>query len=128
MDMKEYMTISEVGNILGISRQAVYISIQNKRLEAEKIGRQWFILPENMVKYKKNRYSRTLCRRENGELLFDNSKGQYSIHQLAKICKVSPQRVYYLARRNGLKSERIGAAYVIQVDDMEEIKKTIIGE
>ena len=43
MVMKKYLTIPELANLLGISRQAVYKQIKSGRIKAEKIGRSYLI-------------------------------------------------------------------------------------
>jgi len=128
MNTDTLMTITQVAKFMGVTRQAIYVSIHNKRLPAQKLGEQWFVSPEQIEEYKKTRYSRSCSRGENGQLIFDNSKGKYSIHQLAKLFDVSPQRVYYLVRNKRLKTERVRTAYVIEVEDMEATKKIVLGE
>ena len=55
----------------------------------------------------------------NGELLFDNQKGYYSVNQVAKMLNVPAQKIYYATRVGLLKAHRKGAAWVIHIDDVK---------
>lgn len=54
-----------------------------------------------------------------GELLFDNRKGYYSVNQAAKVLGVPAQKIYYATRVGLLKAHRKGAAWVIHTDDIK---------
>ena len=55
----------------------------------------------------------------NGELLFDNVKGFFSVNQAAKLLNVPAQKIYYATRVGLLKASRKGAAWVINIDDIK---------
>ena len=61
-----------------------------------------------------------------GELLFDNSKGFYSVNQVAKMLSVPAQKIYYAARSGYLKASRKGAAWVIHENDMKAYKEQFL--
>jgi len=73
---------------------------------------------EDLVEYKKQKYSRTKSTFE-GELLFDNKKGYFSVNQAAKMLNVPAQKIYYATRAGYLKAQRRGAAWVIHTDDIK---------
>lgn len=54
-----------------------------------------------------------------GELLFDNHKGYYSVNQAAKKLGVPAQKIYYATRVGLLKASRKGAAWVIHEEDIK---------
>ena len=54
-----------------------------------------------------------------GELLFDNAKGYYSVSQTAKILGLPAQKIYYATRVGLLKAARKGAAWVIHMNDIK---------
>ena len=54
-----------------------------------------------------------------GELLFDNRKGYYSVNQAAKFLNVPAQKIYYATRVGLLKASRKGAAWVIHIDELK---------
>jgi excisionase family DNA binding protein len=49
MDNKEYISISQAAELLGITRQAVHKRIKNGKLKAVKIGRAYAIPVKNVV-------------------------------------------------------------------------------
>ena len=57
-----------------------------------------------------------------GELLFDNTKGFYSVNQVAKLLSVPAQKIYYAARSGYLRAIRKGAAWVIHENDVKSYK------
>jgi len=119
---EDYVTITETAESNGITRQAVYLSIKNGRLKAEKVGVQWLMHKDDVKHYRENRYSRKESKRSTGELLHDPSKGEYSVHQLSKMSGTSIQRIYYLIREGFLKAERIRSAWVIKIDDVSDVR------
>ncbi len=49
MDMEKiYLTVSEISNLLNISRQAIHKWIQLKKIKAYRAGRNWRIKPEDL--------------------------------------------------------------------------------
>lgn len=48
MENQDYLTVSQVASKMGISRQAVLKKIKLNQLKADKIGRYYFILKNNL--------------------------------------------------------------------------------
>lgn len=46
--LKNYLTVSELANVLNISRVAVFKKIKNGQIKAEKIGRDYVIFKKNL--------------------------------------------------------------------------------
>ena len=87
------------------------------KLKASKETTRWTIHLDDLENYRKQKYSRTKST-FNGELLFDNNKGYYSVNQVAKMLSVPAQKIYYATRIGKLKAHRKGAAWVVNVDDV----------
>lgn len=64
----------------------------------------------------------------NGELVFDNLKGYYSVNQTAKLLNVPAQKIYYATRIGLLKATRKGAAWVIHIDDIKSYQEGYLNQ
>ena len=118
---KTVFTITEAARLNNVTRQAIYVAIKQNKLKATKYATRWLIRIEDLDDYKNNKYSRAKST-YNGELLFDNDKGYYSVNQAAQMLKVPAQKIYYATRVGHLKASRKGAAWVIHQDDIREYK------
>lgn len=117
-DSAKVVTITEAARINNVTRQAIYVAIKQKKLKATKDSTRWTIHLDDLDEYRKNKYSRTKSMFD-GELLFDNHKGYYSVNQAAKLLGVPAQKIYYATRVGLLKAHRKGAAWVIHTDDLK---------
>lgn len=115
---KKVVSITEAARINNVTRQAIYVAIKQKKLRATKNTR-WEIDLTDLEEYRKNKYSRTKSMFD-GELLFDNNQGYYSVNQVAEQLGVPAQKIYYATRTGMIKGTRKGAAWVIHT---EEIKR-----
>lgn len=111
------VSITEAARINNVTRQAIYVAIKQKKLKATKDATRWTIHLDDLEEYRRNKYSRTKSMFD-GELLFDNKKGYYSVNQAAKVLNVPAQKIYYATRVGLLKAHRKGAAWVISVEDI----------
>lgn len=116
---KKIVGITEAAEINNVTRQAIYVAIKLKKLKAQKKVSRWQIHLDDLAEYRSNKYSRSKST-FNGELLFDNHKGYFSINQVAKMLKVPAQKIYYATRVGMLKAHRKGSAWVIHTEDMNE--------
>jgi excisionase family DNA binding protein len=116
---KEVLSITEAAQLNQVTRQAIYVAIKLNKLKATKDDTRWTIHINDLEEYSKNKYSRTKSM-FNGELLFDNGAGYYSVNQVADMLKVPPQKIYYATRIGKMKAHRKGAAWVIHTDDIKE--------
>ncbi len=115
---KQLVSISEAAKINNVTRQAIYVAIKQKKLKAFKDATRWTIDLSDLEEYRKQKYSRTKSI-FNGELLFDNKKGFYSVNQVAKMLGVPAQKIYYATRIGLMKASRKGAAWVIHIEDIK---------
>ena len=119
------VSITEAARIHNVTRQAIYVAIKSNKLRARKDTRCWMIDLDDLREYKRLKYSRTRSMFQ-GELLFDNTKGYYSVNQVAKMLSVPAQKIYYAARSGYLKASRKGAAWVIHENDMKAYKEQFL--
>jgi len=117
-DEKKRVSITEAARINNVTRQAIYVAIKQKKLRATKESTRWVIDLEDLEKYRVNKYSRAKSTFD-GELLFNNNDGYYSVNQTAKMLGVPAQKIYYATRVGHLKAIRKGAAWVVHIDDIK---------
>jgi excisionase family DNA binding protein len=122
---KKVVSITEAARINNVTRQAIYVAIKQKKLKAYKDSTRWTIDLEDLENYRKQKYSRTKSMFD-GELLFDNQKGFYSVNQVAKILNVPAQKIYYATRVGLLKASRKGAAWVVHTNDIKLYQETYL--
>ncbi len=115
---KAAVSITEAAKLNNVTRQAIYVAIKLNKLKATKKTTRWTISLEDLEEYRLQKYSRSKSVFD-GELLFDNDKGYYSINQVAKILDVPAQKIYYATRIGLLKAHRKGAAWVIHTEDLK---------
>ena len=121
----KYVTITEASKLNGVTRQAIYVAIKQKKLKACKDTTRWTIDVADLENYRKQKYSRTKSMFD-GELVFDNTKGFYSVNQVAKMLGVPAQKIYYATRVGLLKAIRKGAAWVIHANDVAHYRETYL--
>ncbi len=122
---KKFVTLSEAAKINNVTRQAIYVAIKQKKLRAYKNPTRWIIAIDDLEHYRKLKYSRTKSM-HNGELIFDNKKGFFSIQQAAKMLNVPYQKIYYATRIGLLKAARKGSAWVVHIDDLKKYQESYL--
>ena len=124
---KKVVSITEAAKINNVTRQAIYVAIKQKKLKASKDATRWTIDLEDLENYRRQKYSRTKSM-FNGELLFDNNKGFFSINQIAKMLNVPAQKIYYATRVGLMKAHRKGAAWVVHMSDVKLYQETYLSK
>ncbi len=124
---KRFVTLSEAAKMNNVTRQAIYVAIKQKKLRAYKNPTRWIIDIDDLDQYKKLRYSRSKSM-HNGELVFDNHKGFYSIQQASKMLDVPYQKIYYATRIGLLKASRKGSAWIVHVDDLKRYQENYLNK
>lgn len=122
---KKFVTLSEAAKINNVTRQAIYVAIKQKKLRAYKNPTRWIIDIEDLEQYRKMKYSRSKSM-HNGELIFDNKKGFFSIQQASKMLNVPYQKIYYATRIGLLKATRKGSAWVVHADDLKQYQQNYL--
>lgn len=123
---KTYLSITEAARLNNVTRQAIYVAIKLNKLKAHKQEARWTIHVDDLEEYRLNKYSRSKSVFD-GELLFDNHKGYFSVNQVADMLGVPPQKIYYATRIGKLKAHRKGAAWVIHINDVKEYQSKYLG-
>lgn len=118
LELKEVLSITEAARLNNVTRQAIYVAIKLNKLKAKKEEARWAIHINDLEEYRSNKYSRAKSVFD-GELLFDNKRGYFSVNQVARMLGVPPQKIYYATRVGKLKAHRKGAAWVIYVEDVK---------
>lgn len=113
------VSITEAARINDVTRQAIYVAIKLNKLKAKKETTRWAIHLDDLEEYRNQKYSRSKSVFD-GELLFDNKKGFYSVNQVAEMLQVPTQKIYYATRSGLLKAVRKGAAWVMHEADVKE--------
>lgn len=126
-DLNQAVTITEAAKINQVTRQAIYVAIKQEKLRAQKDSTRWTIRLGDLEDYRNNKYSRSKSTFD-GQLIFDNNKGYYSVNQVAKILGVPAQKIYYATRVNMLKAIRKGAAWVIHEDDLSSYREMFLAK
>lgn len=122
---KKVVSITEAARINNVTRQAIYVAIKQRKLKAHKDSTRWTIDLNDLEEYRKHKYSRTKSMFD-GELLFDNAKGYYSVNQVAQLLGVPAQKIYYATRVGLLKAVRKGAAWVIHSNDVKGYQESYL--
>src|SRR5258708_7359314 len=71
---KKIVSITEAARLNNVTRQAIYVAIKLNKLRATKDTSRWMISVDDLMEYRKQKYSRAKSV-FGGELLFDNNKG-----------------------------------------------------
>jgi len=124
---RRLVSITEAAKINNVTRQAIYVAIKQNKLKATKHTTRWTIDLDDLEEYRRQKYSRTKSMYD-GELLFDNKKGYFSINQVAKMLGVPTQKIYYATRVGLLKASRKGAAWVIHIDDVRGYQENYLNK
>lgn len=120
-----YYSLAEAANVRGITKQAICVSIANGRILSEKIDGFRYVKITELKRYVDTIYDHHQKKDEEGELLFEPSKGKYSTAQLSKALKVDRQFVYYWLRQGYLRYERKGSKRVIHLRTIEDAHEII---
>lgn len=126
-EQNKLVSITEAARINNVTRQAIYVAIKQKKLRARKETTRWTIHLEDLEEYRRQKYSRAKSV-FNGELLFDNRKGYFSVNQVADMLGVPAQKIYYATRVGHLNAIRKGAAWVIHSDNVEAYKQEYLAK
>ena len=119
---KEYLSVTEVGQLIGCSRQNVYKLINTGKLTASNpLERKTIIkrsdvdkmLEENEVKNKRN------------HIIIDDSPEYYSMHEIEVKFNMSEKAIYELIKRNGLEKIKRGRYSLVlkkEIDNLFKLK------
>lgn len=120
----DLLSMKEAAQIEGLTWQSIYVAIRKKRLKATKDPKsgKWKVKRKDLEESRHKKYSRAEAT-FNGELIFDNSKGFYSIAQAAKMLGVNYHKIYHAMHLGLLIADRKGSSWVLHIDAIEDYKK-----
>lgn len=118
------LNVSQSAYILGVSSQAIRVAIKHKKMSAVKQNKRWKISLDQIEEYRRNKYSRKKSM-FNGCLLFDKSKGEYSVTEVSELLNCDAQHIYNACRNNKIKTTKKNKSWVIHVDDLLEYAKVM---
>lgn len=121
----KHVSITEAAKLNKVTRQAIYVAIKLNKLKARKETTRWTIHLNDLENYRKQKYSRSKSTFD-GELLFDNNKGYFSVNQVAKMLSIPAQKIYYATRSGKLQAHRKGAAWVIHESDFKNYAENFV--
>lgn len=118
------LTLTEAAELVGVTRQAVYLAIKIKKLKAHKNEHnRWMIDVEDIRRWQQNKYKHE-NKECNGQRVYDGQntltlrQATYFID--SQLYTSTPeQRIYYLARIGEIKSYKIGKQYVFKIEDLK---------
>jgi len=123
---EELFSLRDAAKICNVTKQALYVASRKNRLKIIKKNKRIFVTQKSLNDYRINKYNSDY-RKSNGELIFDLSKGHFSIHQVLKaLAEKLPnpfpkQRLYYLLRTGQIAGFRKGKAWIIMKEDAKAL-------
>ncbi len=123
-DEEKEITISEACKIFGRTRQGIFLSIQNKRLKAEKINGKWYVTRKSWKEYLDTRYRREFSCKD-GKRIYDIEKGIISPSMALKILDIDKNHIYHCLRKGLIPFYKIGCSYVLNIKDILSNKEQI---
>ncbi len=118
------LNTTQAAEILCITRQAVFAAIKLKKLKGTKEHSRWSISEEDLDEYKRNKYNRDYSV-YNDAPLYDQSKGEFSVKKASEECRLKKNQVYYFIRKGCLRSHKKRAAWIIDADGINDLKRMI---
>ena len=124
MELFETVTVLEAAKMLGVSNQAIYIAVYKGLLFTQRSpkNRKIMIKIADLEAYKKSRWLQDNLKRD-GELVFDQSKGIYSVTKTADLLGIPESRIYREVNSGVLKAHKKGKFWVIHIDDIRNYEE-----
>lgn len=133
----EIFTLRKAAKMCNVTKQALYVAFRKHKLKVIMKNKRIFVTQKDLDDYRINKYNSDFRKRD-GELVFDLSKGHFSIHQALKglgeevpTHSITKQRLYYLLRTGQVAGFRKGKAWIIMKDALNELlekEKALIKE
>lgn len=102
-------SLADACKILGLTRQAVYISIKNGKMHTTRVKGRHRISDEDISAWRKEKYSRAKY----------YGNGYISARQASEQTGEDIQRIYYLIYFHILPAEQRGAMWFIKQEDLD---------
>lgn len=112
MENESILGLTEASKKMSRCRQCLYQAIRTGKLRANRASNgRWKITISDLQNYWENRYSRDKSL-FNGQLVYDVSKGTYSVKLAAQRLNIPLQKIYFAIRSGKIDFVRKGSAYV----------------
>jgi excisionase family DNA binding protein len=109
METECYLSIKDAAELMGVTKQALYVALAKKRLKAQKIGRDYRIYEKDLKEYERSRYRRNYAGRKDDEI---------SIPEAAKLLNVKPQFLYHATRTGKIKFRKSGYHWLLDLESL----------
>ena len=108
-----------------VTRQCLCMAIRNKRLKAYMYDGIYMTTRANYRRYVKGRFGRNHSSHE-GEKVYDNNFGRYSLKQAANLLRVDYGKLYYATQIGDLKTYKLGNFIVVDIDELRRFSENVL--
>lgn len=122
--MQNYLSIAEAATLKNVTPQALYIAIKAGKIKVCRDSVRWLVTEEEVDSYMKNRGNKAFSM-HNGKLKFDIKNGKIDTKTAMELCGFDKNKLYNYLRRGKISYEKIGAAYVIDKEDLLRLAQSI---
>ena len=117
MENRKYMTVMQMGEMLGLKKTDSYWLVHKKLFETKKLAGKTLVIVSSFEKWYENQIKyHKVCGTEPGLSL---RKHSYSARDISILLDVSEQTVYNLIRREGLKTILVDGWKRVPVEEFE---------
>ena len=117
MENRKYMTVAQMGEMLGLKKTDSYWLVHKKLFETKKLAGKTLVVVSSFEKWYENQIKyHKVCGTEPGLRL---RKHSYSARDISILLNVSEQTAYNLIRREGLKTILVDGWKRVPVEDFE---------
>jgi hypothetical protein len=125
---KDYLTLEEAAQIQGTSSTNLYSAIKRGTLLAytDPLTKKHRVSKEEIQRFMKAKTS-TAHRIFKGEMVFDKSKGEYSLHEITEMLGLDYMDIYYEINSPtcNIKYTQKGKYKVFHIDDIKAYEKLV---
>ena len=121
--MSNKISVNDASVLLDLSKQAIIIAVQKRKIEGVKISGHWLLDRDSVRNYPNIRYN-ALYRSRDGYKIYSPIEGRYSVRMLSKYLGIKEQAIYYQIKCGRIPFTRIGASIVIHCVDKDDFIST----
>lgn len=108
-----------------VTRQCLCFAIKKKRLKAYKNNGIFMTTRAYYRRYLKSLFTRNHST-FNGEKVYDNDFGRYSLRQAANLLRIDYGKLYYARQLGDLKTYKLGNFIVVDRDELQRFSENIL--
>lgn len=121
----ELVPLRVISEEFGITTQCLCVAIKKKRLKVFKQYGIFLTTRANYRRYLKDLYTRNYST-HNGEKVYDNDFGRYSLRQAANLLRIDYGKLYYARQLGDLKTYKLGNFIVVDRDELQRFSENIL--